>query len=167
MVWFENSGRPDAVKILVVVAQTKSSDDVNRAARDLRNSGVNILSAWYTKSGAHGDDLKSIVSPPKHYNLFRDDSSLENLAEHIVKRIRYGMFSKLRSLKPGFHMVVKRVRKRVVTVLEIECKPISTTVTTRLRPYGNQALIQRDANSISLLDFHSFAGCDVKCGKLG
>ena len=29
--------------------------------------------------------------------------------------------------------------KRAVTVLEIDCKPISTTVTTRLRPYGNQA----------------------------
>ena len=28
----------------------------------------------------------------------------------------------------------------IVTVVEIDCKPISTTVTTRLRPYGNQAL---------------------------
>ena len=38
-------------------------------------------------------------------------------------------------LKPGFHMVVKRV----VTIVEIDCKPISTTVTRRLRPYGNLA----------------------------
>ena len=29
------------------------------------------------------------------------------------------------------------VVKRVATIVEIDCKPISMTVTTRLRPYGN------------------------------
>ena len=42
------------------------------------------------------------------------------------------------SVRPGFPYG----RKRVVTI-EIDCKPrlepISTTITTRLRPYGNQA----------------------------
>ena len=88
---FKNSGRPDAVKFLVIIAQTKSTDDVNLAARDLRNSGVNILSAWSGKRGLNRDDLQSIVSPPKHYNLFRDEkNSVDKLAPLIVKRIRYG-----------------------------------------------------------------------------
>lgn len=90
---FKNSGRPDALKFLVVIAQTKSTDDVNRAARDLRNSAVNILSAWSGKRNSHRDDLQSIVSPPKHYNLFGDGgSSVDKLALLIVKRIRHGMF---------------------------------------------------------------------------
>ena len=90
---FKNSGRPDALKFLVIVAQTKSKDDVNRAARELRNSGVNILSAWSGKQTSYRDDLQSIVSPPKHYNFFRDaGSSIDKLAPLVVRRIRYGMF---------------------------------------------------------------------------
>ena len=34
----------------------------------------------------------------------------------------------------------KQGRKRVVNVVELDCKPISTPVTTRLRAYGNQAI---------------------------
>ena len=84
---FRNSGRPDAVKILLVVAQNKSSDDVSSSARNLRKSGVSILSVRIGQ-GVYGDDLESIVSPPKQYNaLFGDFSSLEKLGPDIVKRI--------------------------------------------------------------------------------
>ena len=41
------------------------------------------------------------------------------------------------------------VVKRVVTVVEIDCKPISTTVTTRLRPYGNQAYMHMTSSIIN------------------
>ena len=88
---FKNSGRPEALKFLVVIAQAKSTDDVNRAARDLRNSGVNILSAW-SGNTIYRDDLQSIVSPPKHFNLFKDSgNSVDKLAPLILRRIRYGM----------------------------------------------------------------------------
>jgi hypothetical protein len=91
---FKNSGRPNALKFLVVVAQSKSTDDVNRAARELRNSGVNILSAWSGSDlQSDRDDLRGIVSPPKQYNMFRDaGGSMYKLAPLVVKRIRYGMF---------------------------------------------------------------------------
>ena len=87
---FKNSGRPGVLKFLVVIAQTKSTDDVNRAARKLRNSGVNILSAWSGKRGLLRDDLQSILSPPKQYNLFKGGEGLMyKLAPLVVNRIRY------------------------------------------------------------------------------
>ena len=91
---FRNSGRPDAVKILLVVAQNKSSDDVSRSARDLRKSGVNVLSVGIGQ-GVYGDDLENIVSPPKQYNaLFGDFSSLEKLGPDLVKRIHQSKCNK-------------------------------------------------------------------------
>lgn len=86
---FRNSGRPDALKILLVIAKNKSLDDVSRAARDLRNSGVYILSVGIGQ-GLYRDDLQNIVSPPKQYNIvYGDFNSVEKLGPALTKRIRY------------------------------------------------------------------------------
>lgn len=87
---FDESARPGAQKVLVVLVAGASEDDVRAPSRDLRDHGV-IIFAVAIGNDADKKQLTEIVSsPPKDRLMIADSQKMIQQLAPVVQNIRQG-----------------------------------------------------------------------------
>ena len=85
---YDKSARPDIPKALIVLLSKKSEDTVDRAAKALKNAGVNIYTVGI---GGDSDRLEMNDMASNVQNTFvSDDSHLDSLVRKLIPKLCEG-----------------------------------------------------------------------------